>query len=124
MDTLPLAAVIRAMHPSELGPVKALLVSYLTEWTGGPRTYSERRGAPRLRHRHSPFAIGDAERDAWLTCMRAALADVVPDAELRAALDAAFSRIADSLRNAPQRVQLLDVQSGRAAFAARTKPAQ
>ena len=128
MDTLPAAAVIRAMHPKQLGPVKAILVSYLTEWTGGPHTYSEQRGHPRLRHRHSPFSIGDTERDAWMTCMRAALVDVVPDVSLRAELDAAFYRIADSLRNGPQLVQILDARSGggagHATLAGRAKSAQ
>jgi hemoglobin len=124
MDALPQAFVIRAMHPQELGPVKAILVHYLTEWTGGPGTYSTRRGHPRLGQRHRPFSIGDAERDAWMTCMRAALADVIADAALRGELDAAFYRIADSLRNRPQLVRIQDSRALSAAVAQRAKPAQ
>ena len=124
MDNLPAAAVIRAMHPQQLGAVKAILVKYLTEWTGGPRSYSGQHGQPRLRHRHSRFSIGDAERDAWMACMRAALLEVVANAELRAKLDAAFYRIADSLRNGPQLVQIQDTRTQRATPAAHAKPAQ
>ena len=46
---------------------------FLEQYWGGPRTYSEVRGHPRLRMRHAPFAIGPAKRDAWLTNMRAAV---------------------------------------------------
>lgn len=99
MDTLPCAARIRAMHPAQLGPVTALFTRYLVEWTGGPRDYSHERGHPRLGQRHQAFAIGQAERDAWLTCMRHALSDVVPDPALRAELEAAFTRVADAVRN-------------------------
>lgn len=102
MGTLPEAAGIRALHPSDLSPVKRVLVRYLTEWMGGPALYSSERGHPRLRRRHLPFRIGAAERDAWMRCMRLALAEVVGDAGLRAQLDAAFYRTADFLRNDPE----------------------
>src|SRR5450830_56285 len=99
MDQRPEAQVIRAMHPADLGPVKAVLVSYLCEWLGGPHDYSAQRGHPRLRMRHQPFAIGDAERDAWLNCMQAALLATEVPAGLRHALMQAFSKTADHLRN-------------------------
>jgi len=99
MDQRPEARVIRAMHPADLGPVKAVLVSYLCEWLGGPRDYSAQRGHPRLRMRHQPFAIGDAERDAWLNCMQAALLATEVPPGLRQALMQAFSKTADHLRN-------------------------
>lgn len=99
MDQRPEARVIRAMHPADLGPVKAVLVSYLCEWLGGPRDYSAQRGHPRLRMRHQPFAIGDAERDAWLNCMQAALLATELPPGLRQALMQAFSKTADHLRN-------------------------
>ncbi|MGK3999290.1 group II truncated hemoglobin [Sorangium sp. So ce1024] len=99
MDTLPEAAAIRALHPADLKPVKEVLERYLTEWLGGPALYSAERGHPRLRRRHLRFRIGAAERDAWMLCMRAALADVVSDPALRAQLDAAFYKVADFLRN-------------------------
>lgn len=99
MDTLPEARRIRALHPPELAPVKAVLVRFLSEWLGGPQSYSEERGHPRLRRRHLPFAIGPEERDAWMLCMRGALAAVCADAALRESLMQAFFRTADFIRN-------------------------
>jgi hemoglobin len=46
---------------------------FLEQYWGGPRTYSDQRGHPRLRMRHFPFTIGPVERDAWLRCMRIAV---------------------------------------------------
>lgn len=99
MDTLPEAAGIRAMHGADLGEIKAILRLYLVEWLGGPKEYSERRGPPRLRARHLPFPIGVPERDAWMTCMRGALEEVVQDVELRGQLENAFLRIANAVMN-------------------------
>lgn len=104
MDTLPEAAAIRALHPSDLRPVQAVFERYLTEWLGGPALYSAERGHPRLRRRHLKFRIGVAERDAWMLCMRAALADVVSDPALRAQLETAFFKVADFLRNDAEHV--------------------
>jgi hemoglobin len=70
---LPEATIIRAMHAPDLGPVKSVLKRYLSEWTGGPKLYSPEKGHPRLRQRHMGFSIGNAERDAWLLCMRGAM---------------------------------------------------
>lgn len=99
MQTRPEAATIRAMHADDLTHTQAVLVNYLGEWMGGPRAYSPERGEPRLRRRHQPFAIDDAARDAWMLCMRQALAEVCTDERLRAELDAAFAKVADFLRN-------------------------
>ena len=66
--------VLRPLYPDEdLGPAEERLRMFLVQYWGGPRTYSDRRGHPRLRMRHAPFAIGDRERDAWLRHMRAAV---------------------------------------------------
>lgn len=73
MECLPEARTIRAMHAPDLGPTKDLLKRYLCEWMGGPKLYSVERGHPRLRQRHMHVRIGEAERDAWLLCMRGAL---------------------------------------------------
>lgn len=102
MDTLPEAAAIRAMHPPGLAPVKEVLVRFLVEWMGGEKAYSAERGHPRLRMRHQGFPVDAAARDAWMRCMRAALADVVDDAGLREQLDHAFFKTADFLRNAQE----------------------
>ena len=65
---------LRAVYPSrDLGPAEEHLRLFLIQYWGGPRTYDERRGHPRLRMRHAHFVIGEAERDAWLRHMRAAL---------------------------------------------------
>lgn len=99
MDTLPEAATIRAMHDADLGPTKRVLVAYLGEWLGGPRRYTPERGAPMLRRRHQPFDIDAGARDAWMLCMRTALAETCADAALRDELDAAFYKVADFIRN-------------------------
>jgi hemoglobin len=99
MDVLPEARTIRAMHAPDLGPVKNVLKRYLSEWTGGPKLYSPEKGQPRLRQRHMGFAIGNAERDAWLKCMRGALAETVADDTARQELDAAMTKLADWMRN-------------------------
>ncbi len=99
MDMLPEAKTIRAMHAPDLGSVKNVLKRYLSEWTGGPKLYSPEKGHPRLRQRHMGFAIGNAERDAWLLCMRGALEETVADDNARHELDAALTKLADWMRN-------------------------
>lgn len=99
MDTLPEAKTIRAMHADDLGPIRDVLKRYLTEWTGGPKLYSVEKGHPRLRQRHIGFAIGDAERDAWLLCMHGAMEETVTDTAARQELDRALSGLADWMRN-------------------------
>jgi hemoglobin len=99
MDTLPEAAVIRAMHEPDLRATKAVLVMYLSEWMGGPKRYTPTRGAPMLRRRHQPFRLDGAARDAWMACMKQALAEVCTDAALRGELEAAFFKVADFIRN-------------------------
>ena len=101
MEVRPEARRIRAMHPDNLGPVKAVLKLHLVEWLGGPQDYSAQRGHPRLRARHARFPIGPAERQAWLACMDAALEQVVGDADLRAELRVAFRRTAEAIVNRP-----------------------
>ncbi|MGE3297841.1 MAG: group II truncated hemoglobin [Porticoccaceae bacterium] len=99
MDTLPEARTIRAMHAPDLEPTKEVLKRYLGEWMGGPKHYSAERGHPRLRQRHQGFAIGTAERDAWLLCIRGALDETVGDAEARLEIHHLLSRLADWMRN-------------------------
>ena len=99
MDMLPQAQDVREMHGPELGEIRKVFKRYLTEWTGGPKLYSPEKGHPRLRQRHMGFRIGDAERDAWLTCMRGALEETVTDADARAELDEAITKLADWMRN-------------------------
>jgi len=99
MDTLPQAAAIRAMHDADLTHTRDILAKYLSEWLGGPRLFTPERGAPMLRRRHQRFRIDAAARDAWMQCMRHALAQACADEALRADLDAALCKIADFMRN-------------------------
>lgn len=66
--------VLRKVYPEEdLGPAEVRFRMFLEQYWGGPTTYSEQRGHPRLRMRHAPFSIGEVEREAWLSRMRAAM---------------------------------------------------
>jgi hemoglobin len=79
--------VLRPLYPEEdLGPAEVRLRMFLEQYWGGPRTYSDQRGHPRLRMRHGPFKIGPIERDAWLRCMRIAVDEAGLDDEHRAQL--------------------------------------
>lgn len=66
--------VLRPLYPEEdLGPAADRLRMFLIQYWGGPSTYSEQRGHPRLRMRHAPFKVGLKERDAWLSHMQTAV---------------------------------------------------
>ena len=66
--------LLRPLYPEpDLAGAEERLRMFLLQYWGGPRTYQGQRGHPRLRMRHAPFAIGIAERDAWLRHMRAAV---------------------------------------------------
>lgn len=68
--------LLRPMYPEEdLGPAQDRLRMFLEQYWGGPTTYSEQRGHPRLRMRHMPFPIGPAARDRWLRHMRVAVTE-------------------------------------------------
>ena len=74
--------LLRPMYPEDLEPGKVTLRDFLIQYWGGPTTYAETRGHPRLRMRHAPFKITKRARDAWLTHMRAALdASDISDAD-------------------------------------------
>jgi hemoglobin len=71
---------LRRVYPSRsLGAAEEHLRLFLIQYWGGPTTYDELRGHPRLRMRHARFAIGPAERDAWLRHMRTALDELQLD---------------------------------------------
>ena len=79
---------LRAMYPEEdLGPAADRLRLFLEQYLGGPHTYSETRGHPRLRMRHAPYAVTPDQRDRWLRHMLAAVDTLAlpeqEDAELR-----------------------------------------
>ncbi len=74
---------------------------FLVGWLGGPQDYMAQHGHPRLRMRHAHVPIDTAMRDAWIGCMRLALAEVPMPDDVRAFLDGRFAEVADFLRNAP-----------------------
>jgi len=69
--------ILRPLYPEDdLDGAEERLRMFLEQYWGGPRTYSDQRGHPRLRMRHAPFKVGPLERDAWLRCMHTAIAEV------------------------------------------------
>ena len=72
-DAVESDALLRPMYPADLRPARHRLAGFLAQYWGGPSTYSEERGHPRLGMRHMPFVIGQAERDAWMRHMEASL---------------------------------------------------
>ncbi len=74
MDELPEAAIIRAMHKTDLTSSRDKLASFLCGWMGGPKRYHEKYGSINIPRDHSHLSIGEAERDAWLLCMQKAIA--------------------------------------------------
>ncbi len=99
MDTVPEYYVIRKLHPADLAGSRNKLYLFLTGWLGGPPLYTDKFGHPMLRARHLPFAIGIAERDAWMACMAQAMEDVIADEKLRAWLLEQLFKTADWMRN-------------------------
>ena len=103
--------VLRPLYPEvDLGPAEDRFRMFLEQYWGGPRTYSDHRGHPRLRMRHAPFVVGIPERDAWLRRMRAAMDQVGLAPEYDAEMWEYFVRAADFMVN-----HVEDLQAGRAA---------
>ncbi len=78
--------VLRPMYPeADLGPAEERFLLFLVQYWGGPTTYSEQRGHPRLRMRHAPFAVDQDARDRWLGHFRAGLdsVDLTPEQHAR-----------------------------------------
>ncbi len=91
--------VLRPLYPEDLNESKAHLALFLSQYWGGPTTYNEERGHPRLRMRHAPFVIGPLERDAWLRHMADAVRGAGLDAGDEEELLSYFEMAADSLMN-------------------------
>lgn len=101
--------LLRPMYPDDLASSKEHLFLFVTQFFGAPPRYNALRGHPRLRMRHAPFVIGQAERDAWLRHMLAAI-DTAGFAEpARGALIEYFERAATFLINKdmPESIDLL-----------------
>lgn len=94
--------VLKPMYPEDdLGPAEQRLLMFLEQYWGGPGTYSEQRGHPRLRIRHQPYAVTPDARDRWLTCMRAAVDDLALPPLQEATLWSYLERAAHAMVNAP-----------------------
>jgi hemoglobin len=92
--------ILRPLYPDpDLAAARHRLTLFLAQYWGGPSTYDEEQGQPRLRIRHAPFAIGPVERDAWLARMRAALAELEPPPAVAERLDAYLAMAAEAMRN-------------------------
>ena len=92
-------AALRPMYPADLTESKRHMVLFLMQYFGGPTTYAAERGHPRLRMRHAPFAIGQAERDGWMNHMRAAVQAENLPTEITTALLDYFERAATFMMN-------------------------
>jgi hemoglobin len=95
---------LRALYPeADLGPAEERLRMFLEQYWGGPGTYSEQRGHPRLRMRHHPFKVTPAQRDRWLQHMMAAVdtLDLAPanDLLLRDYLERAAHSLVNTLED-------------------------
>jgi hemoglobin len=96
--------LLRPLYPDNLVGPRRHLALFLGQYWGGPSTYSEERGHPRLRMRHAPFVIGEPERDAWLRHMGAALDSLVVERGVHPVVEARlldyFAMTADAMVNA------------------------
>ncbi len=99
MDSDPGARRIRAMHGQDLGPIRQLLFEFLSGWLGGPPLYFNRAEHRCIMSAHRPYAIGDAERDEWMMCMRRAMEECELPTATRALMDQAFLRMANAFRS-------------------------
>lgn len=93
--------VLLALYPDpdDLEPARQRLWLFLAQYFGGPTTYSEQRGHPRLRMRHNPFVIDAAARDRWLAAMRWAIDQMHCDPAVDAAMWQYFTMAAEAMRN-------------------------
>ncbi len=95
--------ILRPLYPDEdLAPAEERLTLFLMQYWGGPTTYSDERGHPRLRMRHNPFVIGPAARDAWLRAMHIAIDEAGVAEPYRGELWAYFETVAENMMNSPE----------------------
>jgi hemoglobin len=85
--------------PGDWEGAERRLADFLIFRFGGSERYLQERGHPRLRMRHVPFSIGEAERDRWLKLMGAAMDEMGLSGEARVNLEAFFDQVADFMRN-------------------------
>ncbi len=101
MHSEPEYAGIRKLHPPTLEHSTEKLYMFLSGWLGGPPLYVQKHGHPMLRARHLPFAIGESERDQWMSCMTRAMQEEGVEPKLSEFLLASLYKTADWMRNKP-----------------------
>lgn len=99
MDELPETYTVRQLHPESLASSATSLFEFLSGWFGGPALYVAKKGHPRLRMRHAPYAVGPVVRDEWMLCMTQALTEQVADVAFRQQLIQTFAQMANHLIN-------------------------
>ncbi|WP_286239526.1 group II truncated hemoglobin [Neptuniibacter halophilus] len=99
MDSQHAARGIRAMHGKDLSAVSDKLYQFLSGWFGGPQLYLKQHGTICLSSPHAKYAIGSAERDAWLQCMDLALDNLNSSPELKSMLKDPLFDLADMMTN-------------------------
>ena len=95
--------VLLPLYPeqSDLSGAKERLTLFLQQYWGGPTTYSDERGHPRLRQRHFPFVIGERERDRWMVHMMAAVDELSPNDSVRQQLMEYMTMASTAMINSP-----------------------
>lgn len=90
---------LRKLYPEDLAPAERRLFLFLLQIFGGPQTYSDERGHPRLRQRHFEWQIGPQMRDHWLRAMLTALDQVNPDQAVKEQMAGYFVKVANHMIN-------------------------
>ncbi len=95
--------VLLPLYPeqSDLSGAKERLTLFLQQYWGGPTTYSDERGHPRLRQRHFPFVIGERERDRWMVHMMAAVDELSPNETVHQQLMEYMAMASTAMINSP-----------------------
>ena len=95
--------VLLPLYPeqSDLSGAKERLTLFLQQYWGGPTTYSDERGHPRLRQRHFPFVIGQLERDRWMVHMMAAVDELSPNDSVHRQLEEYMEMASTAMINSP-----------------------
>lgn len=100
MERDPQFAALRAIHARDLGPMRARLADYLTQWTGGPKVYAQRHpGRGCIVSAHAPFVIDAAMADDWMACMRKAFDAAAVAEPFRRMVEPVLADMCQGLRN-------------------------
>lgn len=99
MESDPLANELLQLHSRPLNRIRHVFTQYLIMWMGGPDTYQQQYGHPRLRARHLPFAITPQLKAQWMYCMRKAMMGSIDDIALAEQLLKSLESLADHMVN-------------------------